>query len=50
MGKEKEKKPKITYNVPTLWVHGGIEDLTQSAGMMGLKADTRGKIGDFKTN
>jgi hypothetical protein len=40
------KKP---YTSPSLWVHGGIEQLTQNAGVMGKKADTRGKIADTKT-
>jgi hypothetical protein len=40
------KKP---YTSPTLCVHGGIEQLTQNAGVMGAKADTRAKMADTRT-
>ena len=40
------KKP---YTSPTLWVHGGIEELTQLNANMGAKTDTRGKASDTRT-
>lgn len=37
------KKP---YTSPTLWVHGGIGELTQSSKHKGFKVDVRSKTPD----
>jgi hypothetical protein len=50
MEDEKVVPPKKRYCCPTLWVHGGIEELTQTKGKAGAKADTRGATMDFRTN
>ena len=38
-----EKKP---YSSPTLWVHGGIGELTQTGMHFGMKVDVRNKLAD----
>jgi hypothetical protein len=50
MGKKTDEGRKTAYNTPTLWVHGGIEQLTKTIGKKGIHPDTRGKIGDFRTS
>ena len=46
MGHEKKVSEKRPYSSPTLWVHGGIEELTQTSTHMGTKVDIRGKGAD----
>jgi hypothetical protein len=50
MAQEKKVPEKRPYSSPTLWVHGGIGELTQAAGLKaGVHADTRGKAMDLRT-
>ena len=37
------------YTTPTLWVHGGFEDLTKTIALFGTKVDGRGNSADNRT-
>jgi hypothetical protein len=49
MAQEKKVPEKRPYSSPTLWVHGGIGELTQAGTMTGVHVDTRGKAKDLRT-
>ena len=46
MDQEKKVPEKRPYSSPTLWVHGGIGELTQASAHFGKKVDTRNKRAD----
>lgn len=50
MEQGKKVPPKKAYSSPTLWVHGGIGELTKTAAMGGTVSDTRGGGMDFRTS
>ena len=49
MAQEKKVPEKRPYSSPTLWVHGGIGELTQAGNMSGVHVDSRGKAMDLRT-
>ena len=49
MAQEKKVPEKRPYSSPTLWVHGGIGELTQTGKRAGVHADVRGMAMDLRT-